>query len=73
MLYHLLPRYGHERTRPAHNGTAQATGIFFMVALGVPPAVTAQRFGAGGVTQGEELMNDLCNNVIELNSPKTDS
>lgn len=41
-----------------------------MVALGVSSAITAQRFGAGGVTQREELINDLCNSVIELSPPK---
>lgn len=72
VLYHFLSRYGCRRARPSRNGTAQAIGIFFTAALGVPSAVTEQRLRAGGVMQGEELMNDLCNSVIKSSPPKND-
>lgn len=61
-----------EQDLPSHNGTAQAIGVFFMAALGVPSAVTEQRLRAGGVTQEEELIKDLCNNAIESSLPKND-
>lgn len=53
-------------------GQHKQLGFFFMVALGVPSAITAQGFGAGGVTRGEELINDLCNSVIKSNPSKND-
>lgn len=53
-------------------GQLKAIGIFFMAALGMPSAITEQRLGAGGVTQGEELINDLCNSAIKSSPPKND-